>query len=248
MNMKGELKLIGIRGTIFVPMIQFSWELVQRLQSSLKDYIPSVNTSSVPIFTTGNGQLMDSVIIAPEEWSLTSPDKKQQVVFQAQKIDLIREINEDYSPNLVSVFGKSCQSLFSAITEFSNMKCTRIAIAPMFEYAGSRDSIIAFANNSFKVNEFKNAKLDNCDFSQVFRIPENISGSTVTLNYLSKFYAINKVASFNGMNQLAEVTRIGFDINSKVDPNVIFNLEAIRDFFTKVSGFCEDFLSFYFHK
>ena len=246
--MKKELKLIGIRGTIFVPMIQFSWELVQKLQSSLEDYIPSVNTSSVPIFTDGDGQLMDSVIIAPGEWSLTSPDKKQQIIFQAQKIDLIREINENYTQDLISMFGKFCQSLFSAITEFSNMKCTRIAIAPMFEYAGNRDSIIAFANNSFNANELKNAKLDNCDFSQVFRIPENISGSIVTLNYLSKFYAINKVASFNGMNQLVEVTRISFDINSKVDPNVIFNLEAIRDFFTKVSGFCEDFLSFYFNK
>ena len=51
-----------------------------------------------------------------------------------------------------------------------------------------------------------------------------------------------------GVNQLVEVSMIDFDINSKIDPDVVFDNGAINDFFSKVDRFCADFISFYFHE
>lgn len=61
------------------------------------------------------------------------------------------------------------------------MKCSRIAIAPTFEYTGNKESIIAFANACFNLNKFRDVKMDNCEFSQVFRVKEKISDMDVFL-------------------------------------------------------------------
>lgn len=246
MDLKNQLKIVGMRGTIFVPQIQFSWELVKRLQPIFEvEFIPSVNMSPAPMFI--EGKLMNTVM-SPGEWSLISQDKKQRIMFQSQKIDVIEELNADYSVETISRFGERCKLLFSSMVP-DPIKCSRIAIAPTFEYIGEKDSIIKFANTCFHLNEFKGVKMDNCDFSQVFRVQERISDSMdVYFNYLSKFYTINKVVPIEGVNQLVEVSMIDFDINSKIDPDVVFDNGAINDFFSKVDRFCADFISFYFHE
>ncbi|MDM8252709.1 hypothetical protein QUW55_14040 [Phocaeicola barnesiae] len=245
MNLIEQLNIVEIRGTIFISQIQFSWELVHQIQDVLGiTYIPSVNISSAPMFI--EGKLMNSVM-SQGEWSLTSPDKKQRIIFQSQKIDIIEEFNISYSSELISQFSKKCKSLFSLIISDS-VKCSRIAIAPTFEYTGNKESIIAFANACFNLNKFRDVKMDNCEFSQVFRVKEKISDMDVFFNYLSKFYSINKVISIDGVNQLAEVTMIDFDINSKVNPDIVFDYKAIDDFFDKASTYCGSFLSLYFHE
>lgn len=83
MNLIEQLNIVEIRGTIFISQIQFSWELVHQIQDVLGiTYIPSVNISSAPMFI--EGKLMNSVM-SQGEWSLTSPDKKQRIIFQSQK-------------------------------------------------------------------------------------------------------------------------------------------------------------------
>lgn len=238
MSLKDQLKIVSMRGTIFVPQIQFSTEFVGKLQGvSLEEFIPSVNMSSVPMILEGN-----LAAIGPGEWSLISHDKKQLIIFQSQKIDFIEKLNIDYSSENISEFGKKCKSLFSSI----DSECSRIAIAPTFEYTGEKGSIITFANSCFKLNKFKNVKVDNCDFSQVFRVQETISDSKIVVNYFSKFYTTNKMVQRDSGYQPAEVSMINFDINSKVDPNVVFDSNDINDFFSKAASFCEDFISFYF--
>lgn len=242
--MKEHLKLVEIRGTIFIPQIPFSWGLVNELTKSLTDYIPTVNMSPNPILL--DGASVKPNVLAPCEWSLVAPNQKQQVLFLAQKIDLLKSVNVDYAPEAINEFAKTCQALFKIFPEFTSHKCTRIAIAPTFEYTG--DDIMPFTRDIFKKNDFQNAALDNCDFSQVFRLRENILDKQIYINYLSKFYAMSRVISANGINQLAEVTMINFDINSKVDPDVVFTQEAIGAFFTNAPIFCEKFLSFYFNE
>lgn len=244
--MREHLELVGIRGTIFIPQIPFSWELTNKFLALSDNLIPSVNTTSSPIFT--EGQTMNPTVISPGEWSLSSPDGNLKVIFNGQKTDVLRRASCNYSIVAIDEFGKLCRSIFDIISESSGSKCTRLAIAPTFEYMGSRDSIVTFADDCFRRNRFKDAKLDNCDFSQVFRVPENISEMIVTLNYLSKFYSINKIVSRDGINQLAEAFMIDFDINSIVNPEIVFNRDAICEFFTKSADYCEDFLSFYFNE
>lgn len=41
---------------------------------------------------------------------------------------------------------------------------------------------------------------------------------------------------------------IDFDINSKVNPDIVFDYKAIDDFFDKASTYCGSFLSLYFHE
>lgn len=241
MDLKDQLKIVSMRGTIFVPQMPFSMKFISRLPTvSPQEFTPSVNMSSVPMILQGN---LSGIGIGPGEWFLVSHDKKKLIIFQSQKIDFIEKLNIDYSLKSISEFGEKCKLLFSSI----DSECSRIAIAPTFEYTGEKGSIITFANSCFKLNEFKNVKVDNCDFSQVFRVQETISDTKkVDFNYLSKFYTINKVVQRDGAYQVAEVSMINFDINSKVDPDVVFDSNDINDFFSKAASFCEDFISFYF--
>ena len=72
--------------------------------------------------------------------------------------------------------------------EITGMRASRLAIAPTLEYKGDTTLFKNFVNKIYAKNTFKESKVDNCDFSQVFRVDEEINGKQFIVNYLSKFY------------------------------------------------------------
>ena len=93
---------------------------------------------------------------------------------------------------------------------------------------------------------FKEEALDNCEFSQVYRVNENIGDSVFKINYLSKFYTSGNIVIVNGVNTIQEYNLVDFDINTFNDTNYSFDIDLVKTFFSKSSGFCSDFMTLYF--
>ena len=87
--------------------------------------------------------------------------------------------------------------------------------------------------------------MDNCDFSQVFRVEEEINGKQFIVNYLCKFYVATPIVVVNGINTIQEVNIVDFDRNTFLDPEDSFETNATSDFFQKGAGFCSEFLLWY---
>lgn len=235
--MKPIFKIEGLRGSIFIPLIPFEWTFVNSLFEILPGFIPSVNQFAPPI----KGALMP-----PIEWLIFSPDNKSRLIFQQQKVDFIVEAGIDYSPEIIKDFAEKCTRLFERIIDYSKQDSSRIAIAPTFKWVGENNLFVDFIKEIYSKNSFKGSSVDNCDFSQVFRVVEDINDKEIKLNYLSKFYTANSLAVVNGVNSIQESYMMDFDINTFVDPKYVFNKTAVCDFFSKAVVFCTNFMDFYF--
>lgn len=233
-----EFNIEKLRGSIFMPQIAFNWKFIFDMMELLPDYLPSV--------ISGGPQMVKDMVLSPGEWTLTSPDGKIIVVFKMQKVDYI-EINTDttYNQETIETFARKCQIIFGKILELTGLKANRLAIAPTFKYLGEVDQFKTFINTVYAKNSFKKSYVDNCDFSQVFRVDEEINGTFVKMNYLSKFSTANAIIVANGINTIQEVNILDFDINTQVNPNYTFDRVAVGDFFNKVTAFCSEFLSWY---
>lgn len=237
--MKPNFFIKGLRGSVFMPQITFDWEFVSAMLEILPNYIPS--------FVSDTPQVIKGMFLSPGDWILVSPTDDVRVVFQAQKIDyIIANTNEAYTQELIHDFADKCNLVFKKIMEITGVNASRLAIAPTLKFAGDTDLFRSFVNTIYAKNTFKKSNIDNCDFSQVFRVDEEINGNHYIINYLSKFYVASSVVVVNGINTIKEVNMLDFDINTLVNPAYSFNKNAVDDFFKKATVFCSDFLSWYF--
>lgn len=236
--MKPIFKIEGLRGSLFIPLIPFEWTFVNSLFEILPGFIPSVNQFASPI--------IKGAVMSPNEWLIFSPDNKSRLIFQQQKVDYIVESGIDYSPEVIKEFAEKCIQLFEKILDHSNLSSSRIAIAPTFKWVGEKNLFVDFIKEMYSKNSFKNSSVDNCDFSQVFRVFEDINDMEIKMNYLSKFHTTNSLVVINGVNSIQESYMMDFDINTFVDSKYIFNKTAVYDFFSKAEMFCSSFMDFYF--
>lgn len=231
----------GLRGSVFMPQIAFNWNFVSAMQEVLPNYIPSI-VSDTP-------QVIKGMLLSPGDWMLVSPNDDVRIVFQAQKIDyIVVNTKVTYTQENVHTLTKECNQVFEKIMVETKMKASRLAIAPRFRYVGDVKLLKKFINAIYAKNTFKKSNVDNFDFSQVFRVDEEISNRHFVINYLSKFYVTTPVVVTNGINTIQEVNMLDFDINTIVNPTYSFDISAVNDFFGKAAGFCSEFLSWYFEE
>lgn len=239
--MKPDFIIEGLRGSVFMPQITFNWDFISAMQEVLPNYIPS--------FVFDTPQVVKGMLLSPGDWMLVSPDNNVKVVFQVQKIDyIITNTNMAYTQEAIHALTEQCNLVFGKIMEMIELKASRLAIAPTFRYVGNETVFKGFINTIYAKNSFKNSTVDNCDFSQVFRIDEEINSRHFTINYLSKFYIATPVVVVNGINTIQEVNMLNFDINTFVNPNYSFDANTVNAFFRKAAVFCSEFMSWYFNE
>lgn len=239
--MKPYFIIEKLRGTLFVPQVACDWEFVSAMQSVLHNAIPSLVKDSP--------QVIDNILFNSGEWILNSKDDNVSVVFKAHKIDCIVDVHDRrilYTEDALDKFIGQCSDVMNKIVELKDLRANRMAIAPTFKYCGNELNIKGFVLEVFNKNNFKGAKVDNCDFSQVFRIEERILEEPIMVNYLSKFFTSSDVVVENGSNTLRESRFLNLDINTAVNPEYMFAPNHISDFFKKANGFCSEFMKWYF--
>lgn len=242
--MKESLEIIGLRGSLFMPNIPFSQEILDLCNTIFPncEFYPIVNHTDGDLIISSDGK-----VISQNEWWLISKDKKINLYFSNQKIDIQKDCDSYNSQPKIVEFSSSCNKLFSQILEKTKKSATRIAIAPSYEFAGDRNQFINYVNNTiYRKNTFNSCTIDRCDFSQVYRIKEIIQSKPIEINYLSKFQESNKIVNNEGNQQIKRIICINFDINTSPKNEYAFDTNSVNDFFTNAPTYCSKFINHYF--
>ena len=135
--------------------------------------------------------------------------------------------------------------MFAIVLSQKNEDSKRLAFAPSFVYNGEREIYKKLLNTVIAKKTFKGVAMDNCEFSQVFRVAEKICDREYIINYLSRFYTRTSWVNENDRTVMKDADLIDFDINTFVDATYSFNSDSVKDFFDKSSAYCEDFINWY---
>lgn len=240
----------SLRATIFVPQINYSIENQKTIISLLNDgldYIPVLSDMQQIQINSDN-------LLFPQnnnQWQLKSVSGlNQRILFGSQKIDIIREYN-DVSENGVDLddFCSFCSNVFAKIVETYKLNSSRLAFAPSYLIHIFDNSVVEkIASLFFLKSDFKNSHIDNCDFSNVFRVKEIVNEKQIIINHFFKVEQINRIDISKQPLASNPYISIDIDINTKAEEGYIFNKEDILDFYRKVLGWTSDFLDYFFNE
>ena len=207
-----------LRGTIFCPPIKYTRDFVNSLVGVVDDYVPILvrDNNALPIMPT---------------WQLISPDEKDYLAFNGDKIDLIRIVNSIMDDFSLTAFTERCKAVFGKILKVTGNLCTRIALAPTVIITENGNKPTSLYSKIYNINAFQGTPLATSSLSQVFRIDKSIEGKDVKINLVANFHPENEMVNNDGVNQLKEYYLCDFDVNTMVNPNYKFNVAGVNDFF-----------------
>ncbi len=245
--MKNELRIANIRGTVFAPKVNYNPENLHKMQDAFPGYMPSmISPVSLPEFVPGMG------VFKNNSWRLVSADQMETISFFDDKIDIIVNCgNVPYSAELVGKYSARFLESFTKILRAFTFKYTRLAIAPTVYvpfFEGGEHNIHDFTKKIFAFHQFMGSELDNCDFSQVFRVKKSLNGTEYLINLLTRFASdMIQEQSANGI-RIGQRLNTSMDINTYVNPEYSFGESELNDFFNNSPVWCEDLLNGYFSK
>lgn len=243
--MKSNLKTANVRGSIFVPKVAYNSENLDKMRSVFVGYMPTIIAPSLvaPVFPPFVGALNTNM------WRLISPDQLVNISFFDEKIDIVVNTNNlSYDVSEIGKLGTFFFESFKKIVNLFGFTSTRLALAPTLYLPFSEgDSFVKdFTCRIFSFNQFKGSYLDNCDFSQVFRVMNKLNGKDYLINNLVKF-STELFQEQKGNNILVEQRmNISVDINTFVNPQYIFSVLEIFEFFKMSPQWCEELMCSYF--
>ncbi len=221
-----------IRATIFYAPIKYTKEFVRSLNEILADFVPVLMRDENPL-------------PVPPTWQLISPDEKELLLFNGDKIDFVKNMEGQMDEAAIANFASRSSEVFSKIMEGSNYPCTRIALAPTIIVTENGVRPDALYERLFGIQEYQQARPATSNVSQVFRVNKVIGGKDVTVNHVANFHVVNELVNVNGRNQIRERYLCDFDINTRVDPNYRFNIDEVKEFFTLSTTCFRDYYNLY---
>lgn len=222
-----------LRGTIFCPPIQYSKNFVASLAPIVDGYLPLLirDNNALPIFPV---------------WQLSSPDEKELLAFNGEKIDLISVVESEIDDEQVRVFCERCKAVFSKIMELTGNPSTRMAFAPTVVITQNGDRPTDLYNRLFNVHDFDGVELDSSNLSQVYRVDKMIVGKKITINFVSNFKAENELITTGNGNQIRVRNVCDFDVNTMPLPQYRFNNADVEVFFDSAPAYFSRFYDKYF--
>ncbi len=222
----------ALRGTIFCSPIKYRRDLVTGINTVVPDYLPVLirDAGMLPIWQT---------------WQLSSPDEKEIILFNGDKIDVMRTVNSEEDDAGIVAFAEHCKEIFGRILDLTGYLCYRLALAPSVVISEGGVRPDALYEKLFAIKEFKNERSGISNVSQVFRITTKIGGKDIRVNHLANFHVENDVVNVNGKNQLRERYLCDFDINTVVDPDYRFSINEMKDFFSITPACFKDYYELY---
>lgn len=243
--MKSKLKVTNVRGTIFVPRVDYNTANLRKMQEAFPGYLPSmISPIALPDFVPGMG------VFKNNSWRLVSSDQTESISFYEDKIDIITNSNElPYNVELLHKQSQHFLETFMKIISAFSFKSSRLAIAPTLFIPfleNEQNGIHEFTKKIFAFHQFNGSELANCDFSQVYRVPKNLNGSDYLINHLTRFSTEMFQTQVGNVIHIGERLILAVDINTFVNPVYSFDEIALKDFYTNSPTWCEELLSDYF--
>lgn len=230
------------RGSIFTSTITYNPDTWEKFQTIFPGYMPVTHAPSTIDFQ-GN-----TIQIGNQMWTLSSKKDKVDINFLDGKIDIIlQECNLPYSKDNIDSLCKKIETIFSNIVNQLGLTSNRLAFAPLLISEDQPSVSIAFARRIFGNRKFKGEQIDNCDFSNVFRIKEKINDSDVIINHLVNFALVQAPFVLNGRLSTNNILQVNLDINTLAGQQYIFSPNAVTEFYKEVSQWTIDFIDSYFN-
>lgn len=222
-----------LRGTIFCAPVKYNKEIVAGLNTVIVDYMPILvrDANILPVIPS---------------WQMISPDETEVLLFNGDKIDLVKNINTEIDDAVIKSFSEHCKTVFVKIMELTGYACTRLALAPSVVISENGTRPDALYERLFGLKEFQNARPDISNVSQVFRVIKSIGGKDIKINHVANFHVENDVVTQNGRNQLRERYLCDFDINTMVSPDYRFGIDEVKEFFSIIPDSYRDYYNLYF--
>lgn len=223
----------SLRGTIFCPPVKYTKEFVDRLAGIIDGYLPIIvrDSNSLPILPV---------------WQLSSPDEKELLAFNGEKIDLIQIVESKIGDEQIQAFCERCKIVFGKILEVMGFVCTRMALAPSVIVTENGVRPEGLYNRLFNIREFDQVQLESSNLSQVYRIEKLIGDSSRLINHVANFKAENELVTTSNGNQLRQRYICDFDINTMPLPEYRFALVEIGAFFGMAPAMFASFFGLYF--
>lgn len=230
------------RGSIFAPTVSYNEDTWEKLAPKFIGFLPS-EKGSPTINLQGN-----LIQLGGPTWVLSSKKENIEIHFLEGKIDvIILARNSIYTSETIESLCLRVKDIFEKIVTTLDLKATRLAFSPLLLSRNTEHGeIIEFVRSIFNNRTFKGERIDNCDFSNVFRIRNDINGTGIVVNHLANFSVTQNPIEESGKLIMREALQLNVDINTIVGKNYIFSIEDINDFFSKSSSLTVDFVSSYF--
>lgn len=214
-----------LRGTMFCSPIRYSKEFVASLGNLGEGYLPVIvrDNSALPVLPV---------------WQLSSPDEKEVILFNGEKIDLVQIVEGTVDNDALHIFSERCKVVFTKILEVTSYSCTRVALAPSIIVTENGISSASLYNRLFIIREFQGNCLDSSNLSQVYRVNKNLGTKEIKINHVVNFHADSELV----INQIRERYIGDFDINTMMNPEYKFSIDDISAFFDFAS---DSFTAFY---
>lgn len=219
-----------LRGTMFYTPLLYTREFVASLGDAVDGFIPAFvrDPNALPMF---------------QLWQLESPDQKELLAFNGNKIDLVKQVENKLDDADMIAFTEHCKTVFGKIMEVTgNNPSPRLALAPTIMVANNGERPEALYARLFSAREFKHTPLDTSNLSQVYRIVKSIGGKDIKFNHVANFHADSQIAN----NNVQERYLCDFDINTMADPNYKFDKAGMEEFFSISAACFADFYNYYF--
>lgn len=224
-----------IRGTIFCPPIKYSKEFVSSLDNLGGEYLP--------VLIRDNGVLPVLPI-----WQLSSPDDKEMILFNGEKIDLVQVVESTIDDTAVRTFSERCKQIFCKILEIKEYPCTRIALAPSIIITEKGGSSVSLYDRLYTIRDFQGTHLESSNLSQVYRVNKVLGSREIKINHVVNFHADSELVTISGVNQIRERYMGDFDINTMANPDYKFSIDDVKEFFDFVPDSFIAFYNLYFPK
>lgn len=226
-------KLAMLRGTMFCAPIGYSREFVKKLAGIADGY--------APLLIGGSG--MFAMI---PTWRLISPDEREGLVFDGDKIDVVRVVENEVDSAKLKMFGGRCKEVFGKIMEMLGYVSSRLAFAPSVILAENKDKPAVLFNRLYQIRKFHECSLETSNLSQVYRVTREIQGKEVIVNHVANFHADSQLIKERGIDRIRERYICDFDINTMVNPDNKFAASELNEFFDIVPNWFEEFYNIYF--
>lgn len=231
------------RGSIFTSTITYNPDTWEKFQSIFPGYMPVTHAPSTIDFQ-GN-----TIQIGNQMWTLSSKKDKIDINFLDGKIDvLLQECNLTYSKENINSLCYKIEDIFSKIVDTLGLISNRLAFAPLLINNERSNESIVFARRIFGNRKFKGEQIDNCDFSNVFRIKETLSETEIIVNHLVNFALVQTPYIINGNLATNNILQVNLDINTLGGKQYLFSRNEVKEFYKEVPQWTIDFIESYFNK
>lgn len=236
--MRPKMTIRGVRGTIFMPQVKPSAEIIKQMGDVFQGWVPSIDNP--------DPNQRDRIVSQSGQWVLIAPDNNERIQFTPQKVDYLSYLNGEYTVEEIGRRMERCKEVFEKIISMTDATVTRIAFAPAYVLDIDENEYMQLIGSMFSHPTFKDSVLADTNFTQTFYVEEKLGERKIMMNYISKFESERYIQNTNGINQIVSVYTIEFDINTRTNEALKFSTEEVKLFCSEACSYGETFLDFYF--